>query len=296
MDTRVCRKCLVEKPFEEFSSVQAWHCNACKEQKRRANIEYLRRYHREHAQEQSAKKAVYRAEHAEEIAARKAKHYWEHREEIAVKMKKDRADHPEREHARAAKRYAEHAEEEKAKKVQYYLEHGEEVKARVSQYRKDHPEKIKADMARWYAEHPEQAKANRIRWKAEHPAEARANNMRYEARKRGLPATFDIEARAFMLSYWGYACAVCGRQEGLFGWTLADDHTIPLSAPDCPGTVATNMLPLCHGKGGCNNSKSTKNLQVWLISRFGKRKAAVITRKITDYFAKVSQHTANEPS
>lgn len=252
--------------------------------------EYLARYVAEHADELRAKKAQYRAEHPEEIKAAKARYYRENREEIAAKKAQHRIDHPEETKIADAQRYAKSAEKQKATKRKQYAEHPEGIKARVATYRAANPEKVRAANARWYAEHPEQAKANHIRWKTEHPEESRTMNMRREARKRDLPATFTTKARTFMMAYWGYACAVCERQEGLFGWTLADDHAIPLSSPDCPGTVASNMLPLCHGRGGCNNSKKDKNLHVWLVARLGKRKAAVIIKRITAYFDMIRQH------
>jgi hypothetical protein len=94
-----------------------------------------------------------------------------------------------------------------------------------------------------------------------------------------------------MLQYWGYACALCGKQEGLY-WTLAYDHFMPIALPECPGTVAGNMLPLCHTTRrvagtppGCNNAKGNKEPHNWLVARFGVRRAARLERDIAAYFA-----------
>lgn len=94
-----------------------------------------------------------------------------------------------------------------------------------------------------------------------------------------------------MLAYWHHACAICGNEEGVY-WTLAYDHFIPLASPACPGTTAGNMLPLCHtrraaplGTPCCNNAKSSKDPHVWLVERYGARKAAQIERRIAAYFA-----------
>jgi len=91
-----------------------------------------------------------------------------------------------------------------------------------------------------------------------------------------------------MMSYWQQTCAVCGREEGLWH-TLAIDHWIPLASPECPGTIASNMLPLCHGIDGCNNSKKHSPPEVWLLQRFGKHKAKQIIAKIASYFAVVQE-------
>jgi hypothetical protein len=48
------------------------------------------------------------------------------------------------------------------------------------------------------------------------------------------------------------------------------------------------MIPLCHGVGGCNNSKKDKDPETWLIARVGKRKAATILKRIRAYFALVA--------
>jgi hypothetical protein len=112
---------------------------------------------------------------------------------------------------------------------------------------------------------------------------------------RSLPATFTAEDERFMHQYWGFSCAACGNQEG-FQWTLALDHWIAITAPDCPGTVATNIVPLCHGSGGCNNSKHNRDAQEWLIERFGARKARTIAKHIAAYFAivKARQEVTSE--
>lgn len=105
----------------------------------------------------------------------------------------------------------------------------------------------------------------------------------YLARKRSLPIAFSNSDWEDALDYWGYQCAICGRPRGLWH-TLAQDHWIPLSDPRCPGTLPTNILPLCHGEGGCNNSKGNKDPIRWLEERLGKRRAAQKLAQIQAYF------------
>lgn len=149
----------------------------------------------------------------------------------------------------------------------------EEERAYQEQYRKKFPEKARAVTKRWRRNN--------------HPRRRLIEHNR-EARKRELPHTWTTEQRAFMLEYWQHACAVCGNQNGLF-WSLSDDHWVPFASPKCPGTVATNMIPLCIGEGGCNNSKHKSDPHTWLVRRFGQQKAATIERKIATYFALVAQ-------
>lgn len=91
-----------------------------------------------------------------------------------------------------------------------------------------------------------------------------------------------------MLQYWHHACAVCGNQDGFF-WTLADDHWIPITSPHCPGTVATNMIPLCDGQGGCNTLKRNKDARAWLATRYTPAQAKRILKSIETYFTVVRQ-------
>lgn len=123
---------------------------------------------------------------------------------------------------------------------------------------------------------------------AKHSGKKRSITQRRRARKRQLPDTWTSEHWQRCLQYWAYSCAVCGREEG-FEWVLSMDHFIPLSSPECPGTIPGNIIPLCYGKGGCNNSKHTHPITVWLRRKYSTRKANEILRRIAAYFAWVTK-------
>lgn len=112
------------------------------------------------------------------------------------------------------------------------------------------------------------------------------------ARKRALPDYFTVQDWEHCLDYWNGCCAYCGQPAGL--WiTIAMDHFIPITSSECPGTVPTNIIPACHavkdGQGGCNNAKSKREPEIWLIEKFGERKAKKILKRIKEYFASLSQ-------
>lgn len=111
----------------------------------------------------------------------------------------------------------------------------------------------------------------------------RLNENSRNARKRSLPHQFDIQDWKRALEYFDNCCAVCGRPSGLWH-KLVLDHWIPISSPNCPGTIAINIIPLCHGIDGCNNSKRNREVSEWLTERFGKRKAKQILGRIEAYF------------
>lgn len=113
-------------------------------------------------------------------------------------------------------------------------------------------------------------------------AVARAYNHRRYARKRALPATFTAQDWQRALDYFDCRCAVCNRPIGLWH-TIAQDHWIPVTKGGA--YTPDNIIPLCHGDGGCNNSKGNKDAHEWLLSRYSARKTAQIEKRIAAYFA-----------
>lgn len=154
-------------------------------------------------------------------------------------------------------------------------------------YYLEHKDQHQESGRRWVIEHREH-----VRMSARERGRARRNSnpgrdavivQRRLARKRSLPDTLTNADWQRCLSYFNGCCAVCGKPPGLWH-TLAMDHWTALSSPDCPGTVPTNIVPLCHGIDGCNNSKSNKPAEQWLIQKFGEKKARKILKRIHDYF------------
>jgi hypothetical protein len=96
----------------------------------------------------------------------------------------------------------------------------------------------------------------------------------------------------FCLEYWHHQCAICGAQEGLFH-TLAADHWVPISTPNSPGSVPWNILPLCHGRYGCNSRKGAQDPTTWLIALLGKRKARRKLAEIEAFFTLTRQRDAS---
>ncbi len=111
-------------------------------------------------------------------------------------------------------------------------------------------------------------------------------------RKRKLVKDFTPSDWQRALNYFNGCCAVCGRPlADLFGTRTASyDHWIPVVSPDCPGTIPTNIVPLCSGLDGCNQSKGSKIADEWLVEKFGKRKAAQILKRVNAYFYWINQH------
>lgn len=125
---------------------------------------------------------------------------------------------------------------------------------------------------------------------SEHGREVfRVAKLRRRARKRQLPDTFTAAEWQMCLDYHYGCCAVCGQQlKDLFGDVVAHaDHWIPLASPDCPGTVAANMICLCNA---CNQCKSSRMPMIWLTEFLGERKAKKKLAEIQAYFEWVTNN------
>lgn len=158
----------------------------------------------------------------------------------------------------------------------------------------------KARSRKWAIENPDRSKEISKQRIVNKPLEYKAYQKVAQAKRRTilrqLPSTLTPRDWENALGYFNGCCAVCGRQlNDLFGThTAAADHWIPVVSPDCPGTIPTNIVPLCHGEGGCNNKKSAKHPALWLTERYGTRKANIILARVQEYFAWVLSQTNQE--
>jgi hypothetical protein len=175
------------------------------------------------------------------------------------------------------RRYLEaHKESVRQRQHQYYLIHRDHVLKQVRTYCQNNQLVIRQrNLERYYKNH-EAAKARHRNWKKSNPHMVKISNQRREARKRGLPDTFTESEYHRMMAYWNRGCAVTGETNN-----LQIDHWIPLKSDICPGTVATNLIPLT---GRLNMSKRDSDPKQWLIKVFGVEAADVIEQRIQQYF------------
>lgn len=81
------------------------------------------------------------------------------------------------------------------------------------------------------------------------------NNARRQ-RLTGAPFEWGADEWAACLERWGRACVYCDATDD-----LTQDHFVPVSAPDYPGTIPANMVPAC---GRCNRSKGNRSPFAWV--------------------------------
>ena len=123
------------------------------------------------------------------------------------------------------------------------------------------------------------------KYKDANPDKRRANEQRRRTREYELPNTLTASEWRYALEYFNQSCAYCGNQEGFWN-RIEVEHFIPVTASNCPGSTKDNILPACRH---CNSSKNNKDATEWLTSKYGKRKASAILKRITDYFESVKK-------
>jgi hypothetical protein len=199
------------------------------------------------------------------------------------------------------RKYAENPEPYKQKTREWAKNNPERKKQQDKDYATKNPER-KAVIKRRWAENnhekklqagrdyrkrnPEKGLQTATKWRLLNPDKTTAIKQRRRAKERSLPNQFTAQDWQIALNHFDGRCAVCGRPAGLWH-KLAADHWTPITADNCPGTVPGNIIPLCQGQDGCNNSKSNREPIEWLISRVGKQKAQAILGRINRYFESV---------
>jgi len=251
------------------------------------------------------RQAAYRQDNAEVIRLRKQEEYRRHREAYIQRATKWQREHREENNQLARARWAANREAINARIRERNAARGDEYKAVKRKWKAANRDRINEQTRQAYAENPESFNARSRKWQKANPEKGREKTRRYRkenpdkmrlwgrlneqtrtARKAQLPSSFTEEDWQRALDYFDGCCAVCGRPPGLFH-TIAMDHWIPLASSDCPGHIVTNVIPLCHGIDGCNNSKRDRDALEWAVEKFGKRKGTIVVQRVLAYFGEV---------
>lgn len=210
------------------------------------------------------------------IRQRKRDEYQRNKEKYLKRAAKYQKDNKERVNELARKRWADDPEKYNAYKSQRRKEDGGKRREREREHYLKNKEKIDAYRREWYAANKERLAEYKRKHRAKKPELRRAAHQRRKANKAGLPNSFTGKDWQKCLDYFGGVCAACG-----CGDNLQMDHWVPLTAENCPGTILTNMIPLCSI---CNNSKKNKEAAKWAVNKFGESKGMEIVSKALAYF------------
>lgn len=183
----------------------------------------------------------------------------------------------------------------------YYGRNKETIKLRVKRwqqtpkgrraqrdYRRQNQDHLRSYFRQYYQDNREDKLNAALRWQQVNRHNRRAIRQRRAARLRNLPHTFTEQDWRNALDYFEHRCAVCLRPLNGKDCTVSADHWIPLASADCPGTTPTNIVPLCHGRDGCNNHKLHRDPDEWLVTTYGPKQARLIAQRIRAYFDAVS--------
>lgn len=163
------------------------------------------------------------------------------------------------------------------KRREDYAQNPEPTLQRCRDYYANNKDKVNERNRDYWAKNTPKMTSQKRKYNEKNPLIRKLGVQRRRARRQALPNTFTKEQWEFAVEYWNGRCSYCGTNTD-----LTIEHFIPLSDPNCPGTVAKNILPVCYF---CNYSKNAVDATKWLTRKFGDDAAIQILAQIAEYFA-----------
>ena len=115
------------------------------------------------------------------------------------------------------------------------------------------------------------------KWRELNASKVAVASHRRRHRVRLVAINFRPEDWDICVERFGGACAACGSTR-----RLSQDHWIPLSKGGAYDRY--NIVTLCSGRGGCNNSKADRDPRDWVVRKFGERCGHEILAVVAAYF------------
>lgn len=188
--------------------------------------------------------------------------------------------------ARNRQWHARNKEKRRQSHRRWYLKNAEHSKAKRKQWYRNNKNYVRNYDRQRYLANPDHMRFQSRRWKANNPEKTILQEHLRLAREQGLPNDLTPNEWRYAKAYWDGKCAYCDEpfDNGLRKLTL--DHYIPLANSSCPGTVATNCIPVCLS---CNTSKGPKDVRDWLRDSFNEERTTEIIAHIQRYFDSLRQ-------
>lgn len=261
MQSKVCSRCGYDLPFSNYrpSKLGKYGLHS-------VCIECAREYARAYQEKR-------RRENPEKVKEEKRSEYHRNKDRYAQRKREN---------------YASNREQLLEKANAYREANREAIRQWHRGYRRANLEKRKQKDRKYYQANKIRIAQRNKQYRASHRIEILQNNRIRKLKLRDVKTFFTADDWSYALNYFDHRCAACGRPQGLWH-IIAADHWIPLSRGG--QTAPDNIVPLCHGVGGCNNSKRDADALNWLISRFGPRRAAKINDKVHEFFNTTRQGT-----
>jgi hypothetical protein len=126
-------------------------------------------------------------------------------------------------------------------------------------YYKKHSAHLRSAQIKRYQADPEKHIAAHRKWQRAHPNMVKALIHRRRAMLKGNGGSWTAAEWETLKRQLGHRCVGCWKTEkeiNVLGRKLVPDHIIPVVKGGL--NDITNIQPLCHGRGGCNNKKGKK--------------------------------------
>lgn len=135
------------------------------------------------------------------------------------------------------------------------------IKERKAAYRTAKRNDINAQNRAYAIAHPDKKASWGRRYRSANPEKLAAQKHKRRARERGNGGSWTAKQWLVLLMQFQYRCACCWKTESelkVLGRVLARGHVQSLRHGGL--NHITNIVPLCHGKGGCNNRIGSRHV------------------------------------
>jgi hypothetical protein len=139
----------------------------------------------------------------------------------------------------------------------YYVANRQDVIERARLWAINNPEKHRAIVRRTTAANSQKNTVKMRLWRQRNPDKVKAAKHRRRTLERD--GSWTAVEWATLKRQYGHRCVGCWKTERdlkALGRELVPDHIIPVVKGGL--NHITNIQPLCHGRGGCNNRKGKK--------------------------------------
>lgn len=143
METKICRKCGIEKTVDNFYKTYNWYCSQCKECMKKNHKEWYQKNKNKIVEDNRKRAKEYYYNHLEEKKEYQKQYRNKNKEKTYISSRKSRNKRKEYWQEYNKKYQETHKEELKEKRHQYYLENANGIKKKTKNYYENNKDKIK---------------------------------------------------------------------------------------------------------------------------------------------------------
>jgi hypothetical protein len=154
--------------------------------------------------------------------------------------------------------------------IAWRAENTVKVREYAQAWHEAHPEKQSGYYRKFYAANTAKVQTHNRKWRVANPEIERTIKHRRRAKEAGNGGSWSVEEWIVLKQQYNNCCICCGKSEAdlkSLNRILVPDHVIPISRGGT--SFITNIQPLCHGKGGCNNRKNARHIDYRRIKNVG---------------------------